>query len=358
MPEPIRTRQTEPGDAKVAEFRHVVLGLFLSVAFAASLLVLPAYYLIGIGPLTLACVAYSVVVGCTWWHYNRRGDRRSFHGQLFIAATLAVMLCGLATGDELTDNKPWQLLFPVVAIFIAGARAGALWSAAAWLLDAVVLTMRLPDYTPASIVIFLFAHAALSAGLYAFARSNEAHIRTISRLSHTDPLTGAYNRQLFGELFGNVAKRARRAQESLAVYMIDIDHFKRYNDSYGHVAGDRALVEVAAVLRQAARRASDLVFRYGGEEFCVVSSGITEGDARLIAEHVLEGVRALAIPHRHGEGGRLTVSIGLSFRARIDGQDIERYLLDADDALYRAKTAGRDCLELARTVPVGHEHVA
>lgn len=326
-------------------FRGEVLSLFLYIAMGVSLAIVPVYYAIGIDALTYACVAYcgSATVMC--YLRNWRGHRHPAYAQLFLGSTLLVMLAGLYLGDESVDNKPWQMVFPLIAFLVAGARGGAWWVALAWSGSALVFALRWPAYGGLSILVFLIAHATMSWALYVFARTNEFNIHTISRLSHTDALTKTYNRQLFDELFGKVFNRARRAHEALAVYMIDIDHFKQYNDCYGHLAGDRALARVAEVIRRSARRASDLVFRYGGEEFCVVSAGVSGPDARGIAEHIIEGVRALGIAHHAIGSGRLTVSVGLSYQDRLDGYDIEGLLGSADRALYLAKTRGRDRLE-------------
>jgi two-component system chemotaxis family response regulator WspR len=151
---------------------------------------------------------------------------------------------------------------------------------------------------------------------------------------------------LFEELFVNMFNRARRGNEPLAVYMIDIDHFKKYNDNYGHIAGDRALQQVAEVIRGSARRASDLVFRYGGEEFCVVSSGVSASDAQVIAASIIDGVRDLETPHVSGENGQLTVSIGLAYASSLEGFDTEALLRRADRALYAAKSGGRDRIRI------------
>lgn len=333
------------GHDTAGAFRAEVLSLFLYVAMGVSLVIVPVYFAIGIDALTYACAAYCGATTLMCYLRNWRGHQHPAYAQVFLGSTLLVMLAGLYLGSANVDNKPWQMVFPLVAFLVAGSRLGTWWVALAWAGSAAVFALRWPIYGGLSIMVFLLAHASMSWALYVFTRRNEFNIRTISRLSHTDALTSTYNRQLFDELLGKVFNRARRTHEALAVYMIDIDHFKQYNDNYGHLAGDRALARVAAVIRRSARRASDLVFRYGGEEFCVLSAGVSEADARGIAEHIVEGVRALAIAHHAFGGGRLTVSIGLSYQERVDGHDAERLLGHADRALYLAKARGRDRVE-------------
>jgi diguanylate cyclase (GGDEF)-like protein len=129
--------------------------------------------------------------------------------------------------------------------------------------------------------------------------------------------------------------------------MIDIDHFKAFNDRYGHLAGDRALRGVAGILRGAARRASDLVFRYGGEEFCVLAAGMNASDAFDMARAMRDGVRELAIENVAGEGRQLTVSVGLTFVTEPGPHNLAVLLQAADEALYAAKQAGRNRVEVA-----------
>lgn len=336
----------EPGNAKVLELRGESLRLFLAIATPVSLLLVLLYTYIGIPLLAAAASGYFVLNAWLWVRTRSRTLEAGRAANVFLVATLAMLLLGLATGTETVDNKPWQILFPIVAFVVAGARAGLGWSAA-WLAGALgVLALRWPVYEPDSVLILLVAHVTAALALYVFMRRNEFNIRTISRLSHTDSLTNTYNRQLFDQLSTNEVNRAKRAEEPLAVYMIDIDHFKQYNDRYGHLAGDHALASVARVIRRSARRASDLVFRYGGEEFCVVSSGLAPDDASRLAHTIIDGVRELGIEHADAESRQLTVSIGLAYRECLDGLSAGALLRDADEALYRAKTRGRDRLML------------
>ncbi len=346
MPQAQTHSTTDPGEAKIAEFRSLVLTRFLYIATGLSLFVLPAYWMIGLNGLTIAsCLFFLCIFGLCYLH-NVRHVAREWCAHAMIALTVLITWMGIYSGSELIDNKPWQMLVPMVAYLVGGSRRGTWWACLHLLGLPVLFYLRRFAYEPLSVAILLLAYPTLAYGMYVFTRSNETNIRTISRLSHTDSLTKTYNRQLFEELFVNMFNRARRGNEALAVYMIDIDHFKKYNDNYGHIAGDRALQQVAEVIRGSARRASDLVFRYGGEEFCVVSSGVSSNDAQFIAESIIDGVRDLKTPHASGENGQLTVSIGLTYVSGLEGFDTEALLRRADRALYAAKTGGRDRIEI------------
>jgi len=167
----------------------------------------------------------------------------------------------------------------------------------------------------------------------------------LTELSVTDGLTGVANRRHFDEVLAQEWQRARRGGFPVSLLMIDVDWFKRYNDAYGHQAGDAILRQVAQVLRQTFRRPGDLVARYGGEEFAVILSETERDAACRMARQVCDRIAGLGLPHAHGLGGCVTVSIGV---ASLDGggQYTAAWLIgQADGALYRAKAAGRNRVE-------------
>ena len=166
------------------------------------------------------------------------------------------------------------------------------------------------------------------------------------RLSTTDPLTGVGNRRLLDQALQTEWQRAARRGESLALLMIDIDHFKDYNDHYGHPAGDACLRQVARLVGAMVRRGGELVARYGGEEFVLLLPGADLAAAREVAERCVQSVAAAKIEHRASPTSAwLTVSIGVASQVTTaDG--CGQALIDiADAALYRAKRCGRARIE-------------
>ncbi|MCE8018471.1 diguanylate cyclase [Halomonas sp. MCCC 1A17488] len=166
----------------------------------------------------------------------------------------------------------------------------------------------------------------------------------LHQISTMDGLTGIANRRHFDTFIEREWQRARRNGHALSVIFIDIDHFKEFNDHYGHVAGDDTLRAVAEALAGVVHRASDLVARYGGEEFvCVLPDTDLEGALR-VAGRIHERIRALDIPHAHSTlAGRVTASLGVaSSRPAHDDTGIEELMAQADGQLYRAKHQGRD----------------
>lgn len=340
------------GELKIAEFHERTLQLYLAVASITAVLLIPIYVLVGIPLLTGLVMVYAIVMILTTLALRRQWLPLPVTTRIFLAATFLVCMAGLSLGDELVDNKPWQILIPIAAFTAAGSREGGMWAGASLFCAAAIMLLRWPAYDISSMVLLLTAHATASTALYLYARSYEKNIRLIAKLSHTDTLTGAYNRQLFDELSSNVVNRSRRNGDSVAVYMIDIDHFKDYNDRYGHIAGDRALAAVGELLRSSARRATDLVFRFGGEEFCIVSTGSSVDEACQLAERLIRGVSGLAIPHADAEHNVLTISVGLSHHEMVESESTEGIIERADKALYAAKVQGRN-----RLVQFLHEHL-
>ena len=181
-------------------------------------------------------------------------------------------------------------------------------------------------------------------------------IERVEQLATTDALTGIANRRRFGEFLQREWKRVLRARTTITLVMVDVDFFKRYNDSYGHLAGDECLRRVAAALPTVARRPSDLAARYGGEEFAVVLSGTTQERALAIAESIRRSIAELHIPHEASPvAPHVTVSVGVAIANPFDGGTPELLIFSADEALYRAKAAGRDRVAAAwSTVSAAH----
>jgi len=168
--------------------------------------------------------------------------------------------------------------------------------------------------------------------------------RELEKLALADGLTGLANRRHFDQFLESSLRRSQRSGEHLGIALIDIDHFKQFNDHYGHLQGDDALRSVAHTMRQYAQRAGDLAARYGGEEFAFVCLG----DAQSLPQ-AMEGFRhaihTLAIPHAGTPAGQLTVSAGVVVCSPQRNITEAELLALADQLLYQAKTAGRNRLQ-------------
>ncbi len=165
----------------------------------------------------------------------------------------------------------------------------------------------------------------------------------LQRLNGQDGLTGIANRRRFDEVMRNEWQRGCRTGQPLSLLMCDVDHFKRYNDSFGHLAGDLCLQKVAAVLTGNLKRPGDLAARYGGEEFAIVLPDTDAKGAMVVAEGCRRYLQELAIPASERIAGAVvTMSVGVATVRPATTGTAESLLLEADRALYAAKQAGRN----------------
>jgi diguanylate cyclase len=165
--------------------------------------------------------------------------------------------------------------------------------------------------------------------------------------ANRDSLTGLFNRRFLDVALNRELARCSRENKPLSLLMIDVDHFKKYNDRYGHPSGDECLRRVAQVLTTCAKRASDLAARYGGEEFVVVLPDTDAIMAQRLALEVLTGVASLTLMHDMSRLGRVSVSIGAATSSGDVYRDEDSLLRAADLALYRAKHCGRNQIQMA-----------
>ncbi|MBT9516619.1 MAG: diguanylate cyclase [Methyloversatilis discipulorum] len=179
--------------------------------------------------------------------------------------------------------------------------------------------------------------------LVVLTRKLDAANQELTRLTSLDGLTGLSNRRHFDETMLREWRRAARYKRPLSLVLVDVDHFKQYNDTYGHLAGDECLKTVASALQAVSRRPSDLVARYGGEEFALVLPETDLSGARSVAEGLCDAIRALQLPHAAAASGHVTISVGVA--SLMPGNGVggpQNLIAEADLALYAAKSGGRD----------------
>ena len=173
----------------------------------------------------------------------------------------------------------------------------------------------------------------------------------LQRLSNVDALTGASNRKHLDEYIATEWRRAARDQTSLGVLMIDVDDFKKFNDTYGHLVGDAALIKVAEAARKVSGRPADLTARFGGEEFIIVLPGTDLAGAQAVGDKMRQSIEDLQVPHTASSaGGFLTVSIGAASIIPRRSDSFVALIETADVALYQAKRSGKN-----RVVTLGQD---
>ena len=165
----------------------------------------------------------------------------------------------------------------------------------------------------------------------------------LHQLANSDGLTKIGNRRRFEEFFAAEWQRANRAKTEISLILFDIDHFKLFNDTYGHQAGDECLQKVAQALAATIKRPTDLVARFGGEEFVIILGGTDAGGALIIAEQAVKNIKNLNIPHSQSQtSDNLTISGGITTTFATSNFTETALIKAADQALYQAKENGRN----------------
>jgi diguanylate cyclase (GGDEF)-like protein len=171
----------------------------------------------------------------------------------------------------------------------------------------------------------------------------KAQADQLRKMAFVDGLTGVANRRYFNDIFDRSWRQCFREQQSLALFLIDIDHFKQYNDHYGHQEGDVCLQNVAQTLAMSLKRPQDVVARYGGEEFVCLLPATGFEEALRKAGEIVEAVHEKAIPHAHSSAADVvTISLGLAVCVPCESQTPEDFIKQADACLYAAKHQGRN----------------
>jgi diguanylate cyclase (GGDEF)-like protein len=232
-----------------------------------------------------------------------------------------------------------------VRVIVAANKAEALygWSRncllqSIWVVVLCVVLIRGNDYTRKVMRQRRDAEANLRSAHAAVAQAN----RDLERLAQFDELTGLANRRYFNRQLAQTFNQAQRHQRPLSVVMVDVDHFKKYNDRYGHVEGDNCLRAVAGALRSATQRPADFIARYGGEEFIFLLPDTDAAGAAVVAEAARAAVARLQLPHAESELGQVSVSLGAAAIVPEVEDKAEALVTQADEALYDAKRQGRN----------------
>jgi diguanylate cyclase (GGDEF)-like protein len=256
---------------------------------------------------------------------------------LILAMGLGFVLLGVAGLRRKVDGSIYYLTGAALAVFglYVGSFADYLWRP---LVEAAPMI--------GSAIEALLLALAVSLQL----RRQEREREHLDRLAHVDGLTGIANRTALDAQLARSWERARRMSEPLGGLMIDVDHFKRYNDTYGHQAGDEVLRRIASVLSDLSVRRDDIVARYGGEEFFVVLAATDLAGAQRVADRLLEAIKALALAHATTQEQRVTVSIGVASIVPAVATDERELIRRADAALYAAKAMGRNRLALDEAI--------
>ncbi|MGQ0430563.1 MAG: GGDEF domain-containing protein [Gammaproteobacteria bacterium] len=297
----------------------------LAIAFALTLLPQADVWY----PRIVSVLAVMALIAISWlglWAWSL-GESR-----LFVRLIIAIIAVYFVLGLPFRRAGVANLL--VIAVYVGSALSLAMpiaqlvHYACALLVSSVICAMG----------AYNLEHARRTAWLEA---------RMLAERALQDGLTGIFNRRRFDEHLERVWQQGTRERKPVSLLFADLDHFKKYNDCYGHQAGDEDLKAVAAVLARHARRPLDMAARFGGEEFAVLLYDTTREHAERIAGAILLEVRGLGIVHGDSAGGVLTISIGAVCVQPEQGRSAAGLLQLADQALYAAKDGGRDQVRTA-----------
>lgn len=327
----------------VHRFRAAVLHMYLRIAVIVSL-PLSVIYMLFIPTPDNGLVLFTFGLLALWlkWHTRHDNEGSLRFASWVVLVFMCMMLYGAYTSNERLHQEVWMMVFPVVFAPIVAQRERLVWMVAGVVCIALVVLVRPEPLTATSAFVLVTAYLVLGYVTLMLVRHNEQNIERLAHMSIIDPLTKTYNRNYLKEVMVGEINRCRRSKCPLTVIMLDIDYFKMLNDNYGHLFGDSVLEQVADVLKRSAQRAGDYVFRYGGEEFCIVTSGLNRDESSQFAEILRLGIRALDIENGQSPHRRLTASAGFWCVPDLDEITPSALLLNADNALYRAKAAGRD----------------
>jgi diguanylate cyclase (GGDEF)-like protein len=271
--------------------------------------------------------------------------------RLIIAAVCVGLIYHLDSASSATFLAA-ALYIPVAGLFY-GVRSPTVFLGFCAVCTALSVQATLSESNEADFLNFLINRGVVTLVLYSTCyliyrinRSSEV----LRRLAVTDSLTGTFNRRHFMELMAREQRRADRYNTTYAILMIDIDHFKRVNDTYGHQVGDHAIQAMAEACKRTTRP-TDIVARYGGEEFIVTLTHTDQPGALQVAERLRQAVADIVVPTEQGPLS-FTISIGVS--SYVKQSAVDQAIGRADQALYRAKQTGRNrvCVEpLAEAAP-------
>ncbi|MEM7479794.1 MAG: GGDEF domain-containing protein [Acidobacteriota bacterium] len=342
------------GELLVARVRAVI-GLLILIIPAVGVVLQPTVVL----RVAFVLVALTLLQTLIVYQVLRRNGH--LPGLGFVSSLLDVTLvsAGLvvaARSDAVTGGSAEGIAFLIyfLAIFATSLRFDArvcLVTGAAAVVQYTLLAVFLPSMSLASAAdsslfgswLVHVARGVLLTAATFLASALVLRGRALRRLSIRDPLTGVMSRGFFEERLAEDAPRIEQRRDVAVCAMLDIDHFKAFNDQHGHSAGDQALRVIGSVLR-ASFRSSDIVARYGGEEFTVIVVGLDPVLALGRMEAIRRTVAESPVSLRGGRSAPMTVSIGVACFP-VDGSSLQAVLAQADDRLYQAKAAGRNRVE-------------
>lgn len=304
-------------------------------------------YILRIG---VACPALALILAATFVQPLQRHFQAIATPAVILTGVSVMWISAIAAAAGNPQFQMGDVVVVVYATLFLGLLFRAVVTVAVGLLAAFVgvgaaLGVHGPDLLFAAAVLGATALMSVLSALRVerLLRASFVETQLLNDIAERDGLSGLYNRRMFDTLASRLWQQAQRDRQSLQVILVDIDHFKLFNDHYGHQAGDHCIRQVAAIIARAARRPLDFCARYGGEEFALVLYAPSGSDPAAAGEQIRRETLALAIPHaRSAAADTVSVSVGSAIAASGTKRSLAGLIQAADEALYRAKQSGRN----------------
>ena len=351
--------EAEFGRLQLAENRTLIrvvslVALLLAAVRGADQILLGTWTQLQLGLFGIVLVASVVLSAIAWSPWFQRLYMPCAQVLIPLRGSLiALMVAGVAARGQLESLMLLPLLmvgpFLVFGLRFRTATITVSLTITVYAIAAAIFGLPLPLIVRSCLLLVVVAAACgvVARTLERSARTRFIETHAMAELAEKDALTGVKNRRVFDEHLERFWQRAVDEERGLAILLIDVDHFKAYNDRYGHQAGDRALRRVAEMLQMFVTRPNDVLARYGGEEFSVLLYDVDGVAAEKIAAQMRKSVVAMGLEHRDSRLGQIvTISIGVAVVVPSPERRARGALQLADEALYQAKTMGRNRVEV------------
>ncbi|WP_166424287.1 GGDEF domain-containing protein [Paraglaciecola sp. 20A4] len=261
---------------------------------------------------------------------------------VFLVALYSVILIGIYSISFNSTLYTWLYIIPVLSYLLLGIKLGS-WFTIVYLgagIGVLIFAhlLKNPDINPIAVVNIALCLTAIWVLSYTYESKRTAMVERLQQMAAIDPLTGLNNRLHLNSVFEMLCQSIPQDQQSVSMLLLDLDHFKKVNDQYGHDVGDEVLVKVSRLINEMRRR-NDWAFRFGGEEFCLLIPNTNEAQTQQVAERLRQAVeKDITIDDFTLN---ITVSIGVA-RWPLDGNNLAQIYKAADARLYQAKEQGRN----------------
>ncbi|GGP63590.1 GGDEF domain-containing protein [Shewanella algicola] len=323
------------------EYRRTVLkAVLIVIIIAGSIFVVNNWFS---GFQIYAMVELAVVFLCIGiLAIHKRTTNLTLWCCIFLFALYTVILIGIYSASFNSGLFTWLFIIPVLSYLLLGIRLGTIYTSVYMVAGIAVLMYDLiyniADIYPITIANIVLCLAAIWALSYSYEYKRAEAVERLQQMASLDPLTGLNNRLLLDSIFEMLCQSLTQEQSSVSMLLLDLDHFKKINDEFGHDVGDKVLVEVSTIISDMRRR-NDWAFRFGGEEFCMLIPNTNMRQAEKIAERLRLAIDKITVID--GCPLNITISIGVA-RWPDDGSHLPQIYKAADERLYKAKAQGRN----------------